>query len=88
MNRASSNSHRNDVGELALRGKIPRNVLAVCRMEAKIGGTSMRVEHIKMLRSRTLRFGTPLRVGRTVRLDLNLLKGSRQSISKSVLACK
>ena len=31
---------------------------------------------LKMLRSQTLRFGTPLRVGRTVRLDMNPLTGS------------
>ena len=39
---------------------------------------------LKMLRSQTLRFGTPLRVGRTVRLDMNRLTGSVDIVPKII----
>jgi hypothetical protein len=43
---------------------------------------------LKLLRSRTFRFETPLRVGRTLRLDMNPLESSPQIISNFTLINK
>ena len=79
-------------------------------MESKISGTSSQKAMIeissvnvgyrlhrmflKVLRPRPFRTGAPLRVGRTVRLDMNLLTGSvgsvpnRQMVRKGVCGRK
>ena len=45
VDRAAVRSYWNDVGKLALRRKVPRDVPAICGMEAKVCRTLTRIEH-------------------------------------------
>ena len=97
---------RHHLRQLAARGQIAGDVVAIGSMESKISGTpsqqamveipSINVGYrlhrmlLKVLRPRPFRTGAPLRIGRTVRLDMNLLTGSvgsvpnRQMVRKGV----